>query len=157
MKAFLLTAVTFIGFLGATFAQTDQRKKEFNLTASSLAIQGYDPVAYFLQGKAVEGSKSNAVVYEGLTYYFSSAQNKEAFKAAPAKYEPQNGGWCAYAMGAKGEKVSVDPKTYKIVNEKLYLFYNKYFTNTLKSWNKDEVSLRAKADASWTKFFKPKL
>jgi len=112
-------------------------------------------VAYFAQGKALEGSKNNALVYDGVTYYFSSAQNREVFNAAPAKYEPQYGGWCAYAMGATGEKVSVDPKTYKIVNGRLYLFYNQYFTNTLKSWNKAESSLRTKADASWAKIFNP--
>ncbi len=69
-------------------------------------------------------------------------------------YEPQYGGWCAYAMGNSGEKVEVDPETYKIVDGKLYLFYNKYFTNTLKSWNKDEAKLKSKADESWKNFYK---
>jgi hypothetical protein len=54
-------------------------------------------------------------------------------------------------MGAKGEKVEVDPETFKIVNGKLFLFYNAYFNNTLKSWNKDEANLNRKADANWKK------
>ena len=54
-------------------------------------------------------------------------------------------------MGAKGEKVPVDPGTYKIINNKLYLFYNKFFNNTLKDWNKDESNLKTKADANWQK------
>ncbi|OYZ43692.1 MAG: YHS domain protein, partial [Sphingobacteriales bacterium 24-40-4] len=54
---------------------------------------------------------------------------------------------------AKGEKVSVDPETYKIVNGKLYLFYNQFFNNTLKDWNKDEVNLMTKANTNWNKFF----
>jgi hypothetical protein len=57
-------------------------------------------------------------------------------------------------MGATGEKVEVDPETFKILDGKLYLFYNKYFNNTLKSWNKDEATLKTKADASWAKFYR---
>jgi YHS domain-containing protein len=128
------------------------RKTQFNVSPSGLAISGYDPVAYFTRNKAVEGDKAISTVYEGITYRFATVQNKEAFNASPAKYEPQYGGWCAYAMGAKGEKVEVDPETFKIVNGKLYLFYNKYFNNTLKSWNEDEAHLKGSADQHWTKF-----
>ncbi len=128
-----------------------KRTKEFNLE-KGLAIQGYDPVAYFTQKKAVKGKTSIATTFEGVTYYFTSNENKEIFKKNPSGYEPQYGGWCAYAMGANGEKVEVDPETFKIVNGKLYLFYNAYFNNTLKSWNKDEVNLNRKADANWKKF-----
>jgi hypothetical protein len=56
-------------------------------------------------------------------------------------------------MGKSGEKVEIDPSTFKIVNNKLYLFYNKYFNNTLKSWNKDEANLKANADVHWQKIF----
>ena len=132
--------------------QAALRKKQFNL-AEGVAISGYDPVAYFSPGKAVKGSKENAVAYEGVTYYFSTAANKEEFKKNPAKYEPQYGGWCSYAMGAKGEKVEIDPKTFKIVDGKLNLFYNKFFNNTLTDWNKDETNLKKKADASWSKIY----
>jgi len=132
--------------------QSGLRKKQFNLN-DGVAISGYDPVAYFTSNKAVKGSKENAFAYNGVTYYFSSAANKEAFKNDPAKYEPAYGGWCAYAMGAKGEKVEVDPKTFKIVNGKLNLFYNKFFNNTLTDWNKDEGNLKKKADANWTKIY----
>ena len=134
-------------------AQTvDVRKQQFNLDQSKLAIEGYDPVAYFTSAKAIEGKKEISTVYEGVTYRFATAQNRDAFKASPGKYEPQYGGWCAYAMGAKGEKVEVDPETFKIINGKLYLFYNKYFNNTLKSWNKDEAHLKGNADKNWEKF-----
>jgi len=111
-------------------------------------------VAYFTQGKAIVGSDKIAVTYLGIMYYFSSESNKETFIKNPPLYEPQYGGWCAYAMGTKGEKVEVDPETFKIVNGKLYLFYNKFFNNTLKSWNKDEANLKSKADKNWTNIFK---
>ena len=140
MKSFC-TLTFFLLLFSATNAQSSKRLNTFNVSRSSLAIQGYDPVSYFTQGKAVEGDKNNSIVHDGVTYYFSTAKNKEVFKASPARYEPQYGGWCAYAMGATGEKVEVDPETFKIVNGKLYLFYNKFFNNTLKSWNKNEKEL----------------
>jgi YHS domain-containing protein len=128
------------------------RKNNFNLE-KGLAIQGYDPVAYFTQNKAIKGKEALSVTYQGVIYNFSSIDNKHAFAKDPSAYEPQYGGWCAYAMGKKGEKVEVDPGTFKIINSKLYLFYNKYFNNTLKSWNKDEANLKVQADANWQKFY----
>ena len=110
-------------------------------------------MAYFKQADAMKGKKEFAVFHQGVTYYFSSAENKEAFKKTPSAYEPQYGGWCAYAMGAKGEKVSIDPETFKIVSGKLYLFYNSFFNNTLKSWNKDETNLNHNADVNWQGIF----
>lgn len=142
-------------FLAASLmsgAQTSaKRVKEFNLE-NKLALQGYDPVAYFVQKKALKGRKEITATHEGVVYYFASQGNKDLFVKNPSAYEPQYGGWCAYAMGANGEKVEVDPQTFKIVNGKLFLFYNAYFNNTLKSWNKDEANLNKKADASWKKF-----
>ncbi len=137
----------------STATLTVVRTNQFNLEKSSLAIQGYDPVSYFL----TQPKKGNATItykYNGVTYNFNTQQNLELFKKAPAKFEPQYGGWCAYAMGVKGEKVEIDPETYKIVNGKLYLFYNTTFNNTLPKWNKDELNLNKKADTNWLKFYK---
>lgn len=148
-KIVLLLFVVTISLSG--FAQNAaKRTKEFNLE-KKVAIQGYDPVAYFTQKKAVKGKKEIASTFEGVTYYFSSQANKEAFAKNPSGYEPQYGGWCAFAMGDYGEKVEVNPETFKILDGKLYLFYNAYFNNTLKSWNKDEVNLKKKADVNWKK------
>ncbi len=135
------------------FSQDALRKKHFNLD-DGIAIHGYDPVAYFAEGKAKKGDKDlGGLIHSGITYYFSTSANKEAFKKNPAAYEPQYGGWCAYAMGNDGSKVNVDPETFKIVNGKLYLFYNRFFNNTLKSWNKNESILMKNADANWQKIF----
>jgi len=127
-----------------------KRAKEFNLE-KGLAIKGFDPVAYFTQKKAVKGKREFATTYEGVIYYFSSQSNKDLFIKSPSSYEPKYGGWYAYAMGSTGEKVEIDPETFKIVDGKLNLFYNAYFNNTLKSWNKDEVNLKRKADGNWKK------
>lgn len=138
---------------GMAQAQEAARKKQFNLE-KGIAIQGYDPVAYFTQSKAIKGSNQLSVYTEGVTYYFSTAANKALFLATPQKYEPQYGGWCAYAMGATNEKVEIDPKTFKVFNGKLYLFYHSWINNTLNKWNKDEVNLQTKADKNWTFIFK---
>ncbi len=132
-------------------AQTATKKAaEFNLE-NKIAIQGYDPLSYF-KGKPSKGKKEITATYEGVVYNFSSVANRDAFLKKPTSYEPQYGGWCAYAMGSSGDKVEIDPETFKILDGKLYLFYNAYFNNTLKIWNKDEVNLKKKADTNWKKF-----
>mgnify|MGYP000900540520 CR=1 FL=1 len=89
-----------------------------------------------------------------MIYYFATQADKDLFTKNPSNYEPQYGGWCSYAMGSSGEKVEIDPETFKIVDGKLNLFYNAYFNNTLKTWNKDEARLKTKADANWKKTIK---
>jgi YHS domain-containing protein len=154
MKYFLSLIMWAVTFLPAAAQDAGAlRKKHFNLE-NGIAIKGYDPVAYFTQNKAVKGKKDLAISHQGIVYYFASADNKEAFNTTPFKFEPEYGGWCAYAMGNSGEKVSIDPETFKIVNGKLYLFYNRYFTNTLKDWNKNEPILKKNADLNWPKIFK---
>lgn len=128
----------------------DGRVKNYNLK-KSLALEGYDPVSYF-SNKPVEGSSLLKYDYKGVTYWFANQANLVKFKSDPAKYEPAYGGWCAYAMGETGEKVKVDPETFKIVEGKLYLFYNFWGNNTLTDWNKNEKSLKLKADSNWKKF-----
>lgn len=146
-----LLFVVFVLFALSGFAQkASKRMTRFNLE-KNVAIQGYDPVAYFKQGKALKGRKEITATYEGVVYYFSMPGNKEYFLKNPSKFEPQYGGWCAFAMGDSNEKVSVNPETYKIINGKLYLFYNAFFNNTLKIWNKNESGLMMKADANWNK------
>jgi YHS domain-containing protein len=147
-KFFVLTFVTFTGFS----QDVPTRKKEFLLDKGT-AISGFDPTSYF-SGKPQKGKKDFSFTHEGIKYQFANANNLETFKNNPTKYEPQYGGWCAYAMGAKGEKVEIDPETFKIVDGKLYLFYHTFFSNTLTDWNKDEKALKTKADANWTKFIK---
>ena len=151
-KQIIFLLIGFISF--ASFAQTDaKRVSNFNLE-KKVAIQGYDPVSYFKLNKALKGDKQFTANYEGVTYFFSTAVNKEVFLKNPSSFEPQFGGWCAYAMGASGEKVQINPETFKIIDGKLYLFYNAFFNNTLKTWNKDQVNLKLKAENNWKKINK---
>lgn len=142
--------ILFVVFLSATTFAQHSRTAQFNLE-NKKAIQGYDPVAYFTQKKAVKGKTTITATYDGVVYNFSSQANKDIFVKNPPGYEPQYGGWCAFAMGDYGEKVEINPETFKILDGKLYLFYNAYFNNTLKSWNKDEGNLKKKADLNWKK------
>jgi YHS domain-containing protein len=147
-----IAIIIFVLFTLNGFSQSEKKRtSEFNLE-KKVAIQGYDPFTYFKQSNAIKGKEELSAVYEGVTYYFSSLENRETFLKRPSAYEPQYGGWCAFAMGDSGEKVAVNPNTFKIIEGKLYLFYNAYFTNTLKSWNKDQTKLKSKADRNWEKF-----
>lgn len=149
MKNRILFSIAVVLLQISAFAQSPgQRSAHYNLE-SKVAIQGYDPVAYFKQGKAVKGKKEFYGVHEGVIYHFANAASRQAFLKNPSAYEPQYGGWCAFAMGSYGEKVEINPETFKITDGKLYLFYNAFFNNTLKSWNKDETNLKKKADATW--------
>jgi YHS domain-containing protein len=148
-----ILSILFLVFYTVLMAQAPLRSKHFNLK-NGLAIQGYDPVSYFIENKAKKGSQTYSYKTEGVTYYFVSLANKNKFISDIKKYEPQYGGWCAYAMGNSGEKVEIDPETFKIKDSKLYLFYNAYFTNTLTKWNKDENNLKTKADNNWKSIFK---
>jgi YHS domain-containing protein len=144
----------FVFFLTITVveasAQTEAlRQKHFNVK-KNLALDGYDAVSYFT-GKPEEGFEKFKYQYKGITYYFVSATNLNKFKTSPEKYEPLYGGWCAYAMGESGEKVKVDPETFKIVDGKLLLFYNFWGNNTLEDWNENESKLKQSADKNWTK------
>ena len=149
MKNIIVIALLLLSLGG--FAQNEQaRGKNFNIKRN-VAMDGYDPVSYFDE-KPLEGDAKFAVTFKGITYLFATASNANKFRVAPEKYEPAYGGWCAYAMGEKGEKVKIDPETYKIADGKLYLFYNFWGNNTLTDWNKNEKTLKPKADQNWKKF-----
>ncbi len=134
----------FLSISSITYAQ---ETKHLNL-ADGVIAKGYDVVSYF-DGKALKGKKSIASTSNGITYYFANKENKVAFKANPLNYPITYGGWCAYAMGAKGKKVAINPENFKIIDGKLYLFYNSRKWNTLEWWNKDEDNLKQKADDNW--------
>lgn len=91
---------------------------------SGIAINGYDPVAYFTEGKPVEGSPDHTSDWEGATVQFSSAENKAMFDGDPEKYAPKYGGYCAYAV-SKGYTASTDPAAWSIYEDRLYLNYSK--------------------------------
>jgi len=122
--------------------------QEYNLKKGFVA-EGYDVVAYF-SNKVEKGDVKFITTHDRVKFKFSTKENLETFKKAPIKYIPVYGGYCAYALGAKGKKVSIDPETFEIIDGKLYLFYNSWGTNTLKLWKKeDPEKLKKNADKHW--------
>ena len=142
---FLSFAISGISLL----AQDTTQGSKLNLE-DGIAVKGYDVVSYF-NGKPTKGKVNITKQYKETTYQFQNESNLNAFNINPEKYIPVFGGYCAYAMGARGELVDIDPETYKIINGELFLFYNAYFNNTLKKWNKDEANLLKKANDNWKK------
>jgi len=86
-----------------------------------LAIKGYDPVAYFTDGKPTRGVPEIEYEWDGLRYRFSHAEHRELFKSDPVRYVPQFGNYCAMAL-SKGELVEADPENWLISDGKLYVF-----------------------------------
>lgn len=116
-----------------------------NKDRSGLAIKGYDTVAYFTEGKPVRGSAAFTQSWNGATWRFASAANRDQFAADPAKYAPQYGAYCAWAVH-KNYTADTDPEAWKIVGGKLYLNYNKEVQSM---WQKDVDSRIAAADKNW--------
>ena len=114
---------------------------------SSTAASGHDSVAYFTEGKPVEGREKFSHEYEGATWLFSSAENRDLFAADPGRYAPQYGGYCAYAV-SQGSTASTDPTAWKIVDGKLYLNYSH---DVKKLWEADIPGYVAKANENWPK------
>lgn len=122
-----------------------QSKSLLNLDKTGVAIQGYDPVAFFTDNKPVKGKPELVFRHNGATYQFATKENRNAFKADPAKYEPQFGGYCAYGV-SRGKLVEIDVEAFQIVDGKLLLQYSKGVRD---DFNKDSKGNLAKANANW--------
>jgi len=125
---------------------------------NKIANGGFDLVAYFEDQKAEKGSKEYVEVYNGVKYLFASGEHQQFFRNEPQKYLPQCDGYCAWGVAEKGAKVPVNPETFKIIDGKLYLFFNGKFNgkdfNTLPEWNKDEDRLLKQLPVNWEKLNK---
>jgi len=140
-------AAAVIGLLAALAAVPALAVEPVNRNRGGVAIEGYDPVAYFERGAPVEGSADHTFEWRGATWRFASAAHRELFAAEPGKYAPQYGGYCAYAV-AKGTTAGIDPEAWQIVDGKLYLNYSK---KVQRQWEEDVPGNIAKADANWPK------
>ena len=109
------------------------------------AIRGYDPVAYFTEGKPVEGSAKHAVDYRGAKWHFASTEHRALFAADPEKYAPQFGGYCAWAV-ANNYTASIDPHAWTIKDGKLYLNFSKFVRAR---WAIDKSGNIAKGNVNW--------
>lgn len=122
-------------------------EQTFNAARNLVALNGYDPVAYFSDAKPVRGSGHHVAVVDGVTYLFASEDNKQIFAANPGKFVPAFGGFCAFGVSV-GKKFAGDPEIWKIVGGKLYLNLD---PNIQKEWEKDIPGHIRKADGTWPK------
>ena len=130
-----------------TIILAENKTKLKKVRLNNVILKGYDPVAYFNQGKAVMGNPSITSTYNGATYLFASREDKAEFDKSPAKFEPQYGGYCAYSM-SKGERHDIDPKAFHIYKGKLYVCGTPEQMKVF-STNIDESI--SKADKNWLK------
>jgi YHS domain-containing protein len=114
---------------------------------SGAAIEGYCPVCYLTENKAVKGSPEFSATHDGKTYNFTNRETLAAFEEDPEKYLPAYDGWCAYGM-TFGQKVEVDPKVFSVVDGKLYLNKNRWIGRT---FDKKQAEYIVKADQEWVK------
>jgi YHS domain-containing protein len=141
MKKLLLLLLS-VGLVLPALAQT---KTLLNLDDSGVAIQGYDPVAFFTDNQPVKGTEQFVRRYHGAVYFFATKEHRDLFDKDPAKYEPAFGGYCAYGVSRK-KLVEIDVNAFQIVNGRLLLQYSKGVRD---NFNKDQNGNLAKADANW--------
>lgn len=121
-----------------------------NKNRSGLALKGFDPVAYFTEGRPTEGSAQFSHHWMGATWLFASAANRDLFSADPAKYAPQFGGYCAWAV-SNNYTAQIDPQAWNVVNGKLYLNYSK---GVQESWSKDIPGRISAGEKNWPSLHK---
>jgi hypothetical protein len=118
-----------------------------NVGPDKVAIKGYDSVAYFADGRPIRGSADFEHAWQGAKWWFSNAEHRDLFAADPEKYAPRFGGFCAMGMSLEMH-VGADPEAWVIVDDKLYLNYDR---PTLEEFKVDTPSHLAKAEAFWEK------
>jgi YHS domain-containing protein len=138
----LVLGVTSLASAPMAFAE---KPKIYPGSFNDLAVGGCDAVAYFTSGEPTQGKKAFEYRHKSAPWRFSTAENLETFKANPDTYAPQYGGYCAWAA-AQGYTAKGDPKTWKVVNGKLYLNYN---AEVQALWESDIQGFIAKGDANW--------
>ena len=152
MKNILVLVACILAFMPSwTWAQNT----EYNLNKNGVILEGYDPVSYFQSDSPKKGNPQIVVKRNQVSYWFSSDLNKQEFLKSPEKFEPQFGGWCAYAVADSKSKVEIDPLSFVIQDGRLLLFYPKSFIfgDTREKWlhNKTKTAntFLKEADANW--------
>lgn len=143
MKKLILSLV--VATLALPVLAQTSAKTLVNVDKFGVAIQGYDPVAFFTDHKPVKGNPQFLAKHEGAVYFFASKEHKDLFKADPAKYVPEFGGYCAYGV-SRNKLVEIDVEAFQIVDGKLLLQYSKGVRD---DFNEDAKGNLVKANANW--------
>ncbi|MFD0917624.1 YHS domain-containing (seleno)protein [Pseudahrensia aquimaris] len=143
-RAFVFTLALSAAALAMTTLNSAQARA-FTGTTKGVAINGYDPVAYFTEGKPVKGNASFSADWEGVKLHFASAANRDTFLSNPTKYAPKYGGHCAFAA-AKGYIAKTVPEAFSIVDGRLYLNFS---LGVKKQWDGNRTEFIKSADKNW--------
>jgi YHS domain-containing protein len=139
------------GTFNAVQNDISAQQTTFNVNDQGLAIHGYDPVAYFKQGQAIEGNPAIRATWQGSQWLFATPAHRTDFLANPHRYVPQNGGFCTFGIVVE-QKLDVDPMVWLIEDDKLYLFLS---TETRANFLQDKVNNLKKVDLNWRKLEMP--
>lgn len=142
-----MVAACLLGMLVAALPAAADQPSIYTGRFSDLAVSGYDPVAYFEEGRPVAGDRRWSFEWQGATWRFASQAHLDRFKADPEAFAPRYGGYCAWAV-SQGYTASADPEAWRIVDGKLYLNYDR---EVQKTWEQDIPSNIAKAEGNWPK------
>ncbi|KAJ54446.1 hypothetical protein ACMU_17180 [Actibacterium mucosum KCTC 23349] len=149
IKTIALTSAILAGmaFTGTAAFAADEYNVSRGLTAvnAPLGLHGVDPVEFLATENPVEGSAAYTAVHDGVAYYFATQDNMKAFKANPAAFLPQNGGFCTYGVSV-GKKFDGDPEYHAVIDNKLYVFLNREIFD---AFNKDRAGTISKAETNW--------
>jgi len=124
MSLVALFALGAIALWPAALPVAEAGQEQSVFAEDGIAIRGYDPVAYFTEGEPVAGSPAHTFEWKGVTWRFVNVGHRERFADNPEMYAPAYGGYCAWAVAAKGELYSIDPHAWRIVDGTLYLNYS---------------------------------
>jgi hypothetical protein len=143
-----IVGLSAVGLAAATLLR---ERGPLNAGADGVMLEGFDPVSYFPEGGGapLRGDPALVVTRDGRSYRFASPENRARFAAAPGRYEPEFGGWCAYAV-ANGYKFEVDPESYLIEDGRLFLFYRGFLGDARAEFeNEGRTAGIEQANASW--------
>jgi len=136
-----------VALAGAVWCASAAAQNATPIAGARVALKGYDPVAYFTDGKPEQGSKDFTFAFDDTTYWFKSADHRDKFAADPERYAPQFDGYCAIQL-SRGLKVEADPNAWAITNGKLYVFS---LVKGIQKFKNESVAIAEKAKENWPK------
>jgi len=141
----LFQAAIAAAFYSRWAARPSVAAEDGNAATPRVAIDGYDPVAYFTDGRPIKGSAAFSLPFDEAVYYFANAEHQKMFAADPDRYAPQYSGYCTVGV-SEGQKATIDPESWAISQGKLFVFHSK---KALSLFAEDSAGIIAKADANW--------